>query len=146
MADYNSKEVSLHGSATAVFSTLSHPESLRNFLKDAPLDQIPEDKRSILESFDISGDTITIKAGPAGAMTLKVNEVHEPDYVKYEGIGLPVQMFLIFRIQPVDTAVCRATVTIDAAIPMMLKPMIGPTLQKAADQFAQMLSSIPQWS
>lgn len=146
MADYTSNSVRLHGSAEEVFSRLSRPSALKDFLGNVPLDQIPEDKRAVLDNITLTEDSVVINGGPTGSMTLKADENHSPDYIRYEGVGLPVRLGLVFRLTPESGESCSATVTVEADIPAMLRPMIGGTLQKAADQFAQMLATIPSWS
>ena len=145
MAEYSSNDVSLKGKDTDVFNKLSDPSALKSFLNNVPLEQIPEDKRAVLDKIRLSDDRVVISGGPAGDMTLKVSGKKEPSYVRYDGIGLPVKLALVFKISPVDNMSSRCSVTIDADIPAMLRPMIGGTLQKAADQFAMMLASIPAW-
>lgn len=145
MAEYSSNETVLRGSAQDVFSKLARPSALKDFLKDIPMDEIPADKRAVLDNITLSEDSVVISGGPTGSMTLRAEESHEPDYIRYEGVGLPVRLGLVFRLTPDTDMSCRATVTIDADIPAMLRPMIGGTLQKAADQFAMMLASIPAW-
>jgi len=146
MATFNSNEVTLRGNRDDVFARLSNPEALKSFLDKTPREMIPDDKLSLLDSIEITHDTISISGGPTGKLTLRLSEAIEPSRIVYEGIGTPVRLALEFQLLPgaiEDT--CGATVGITADIPAMLKPMISGPLQKGAGQFAQMLATIPSW-
>lgn len=143
MAIYNSDTVTLPSSAEAVYSKFSNLENLRKLLEKVPEGSLPDDKKAMLESISISSDAISVPGGPVGTLTFKVTEKREPSLVKLEAEGSPVPLALSVNINPVSADSCSANVEIDIAIPAMLKPMIGGQIQKMADQFGQILKSIP---
>lgn len=146
MATFTSNEVTLRGSREDVFARLSNPALLRNFLNEVPRDAVPADKLSMLDSIELTDDTISIAGGPAGMLTMKVADREAPSRIVYEGVGTPVRLSLEFSLAPAPLeGTCSATVAITADIPAMLKPMVAGPLQKGADQFAQMLATIPSW-
>ena len=49
-------------------------------------------------------------------------------------------MNLILEMKPVDAESTELTGVIDVDIPVMLRPLVGPTLQKAADQFGSLFA------
>lgn len=143
MSTYKSEEVTLKASAETVYAKLSNPENLKNLLENVPSDRIPEDKRALYDQMKIEDDSITFPGGPAGSIKLQVGKRVEPKLIELKGVGTPVEMSIMLHIMPESDIACSAMVELDINIPMMLKPMIGGTLQKMVEQFAQVLCMIP---
>ena len=143
MASYKSAEQPLNASASAVFSKLSNLEGLRSLIANIPADKVPEDKRQMLDSITITPDTISFPAGPVGAITLRLSEKIDPTLITLTGEGTPVPVGLSLHITPVDESSCKGQVEMNLEIPAMLKPMIGGQIQKAVDQFGDVLKAIP---
>jgi len=146
MAKYTSDETTLKGSAENVYSKISNPDSLRSFIQNIPADTVPEDKRQMLESIELSEDTLSIAGGPAGKITLKISRREPYTSVEYEGVGTPVRLALIFDIIPENEISCRLKVSIDADLPAILRPMVSGAFNKAVGQLAQVLATIPSWN
>lgn len=142
MAEFKSTPVGVNAPAEAVFNKLSDLQGLHTLIANLPASAIPEDKKEALDGIHITDDTISFPAGPVGEVTLKVTEKVSPTLVKLEGVNTPVAMSLALRIAIISDDMCEAQVVIDIAIPAMLKPMIGGTLQKMADQFAQVIGAL----
>lgn len=143
MAVYSSEKVRLNAGAEAVYDKLSNLENLRGMLDKVPADRIPEDKRQMFENIQITHDTIAVPGGPMGNLVFRVVERKEPTLIKLKGEGIPMEMALVLHIHPESTNTSEANVDIDINIPMMLKPMIGGQIQKIANQFGEVLGSIP---
>lgn len=143
MATYKSDEVTLNAPAERVYAKLSNLEGLSELLKNAPVDQIPEDKRGMLDQIKVTADTISFPAGPMGALTMRKARCVEPTLIRLEGEGTPVAMALNLKITPMGDSMCGAQVEIDIQIPMMLKPMISGPLTKMTKEFANLLRAIP---
>lgn len=143
MSTYSSSEISLKGSAEKVYNVVSNPGLLKNLLENVPADKIPEDKKAMFDQLKLSGDCIEIPGGPVGNIRLQINKGVAPSLVELNGVDTPVKMSIKFHIIPETEESCRGKVELDIDIPMMLKPMIGGTLQKVVDQFALVLKSVP---
>ena len=143
MATYRSEDVTLGAPAQTVFRKLDNLEGLGELIKNAPADQIPEDKRQMLESINVTSDTITFPAGPMGALTLRKTRSVDPTLIRLEGEGAPVPMSLNLNIIPMGDESCMANVEIDLQIPAMLKPMVSGPMQKMTSEFANMLRAVP---
>lgn len=143
MANYKSDEVTLLASADKVFDRLSDVSRLGEMLKEAPMGELPDAERELMEQVRIEGDSITFPAGPAGELTLKLSELVRPTLIRMTGIGAPVPMGMTLHIQPVGDFECRAQVDIEIEIPKMLAPMVGGPLKKMAAQIAEMLVRVP---
>lgn len=143
MATYSSGNVPLKASAETVYSKLSNLENLSSLLENIPADKVPADKLDMLRSIQISPDTISVPGGPVGALTFRLAQKEEPSLIKLVGENAPVPLSMTMHITPETPESCIGSVEIDISLPPMLKPMVGGHIQKAADQFAQVLRSIP---
>ena len=63
MAVYKSENVELNASAESVYGKLSNLENLRSLLEKVPADQVPDDKREMFDSIQITPETISVPAG-----------------------------------------------------------------------------------
>lgn len=142
MAKYSSGNVTLQAPAEKVYDKLTNLENLKGLLEKVPADKIPEDKRQMFENLEITPDTLAVP-GPMGKLTFRVVERKAPSMVKLVGEGIPMEMALELHVEPLTTESSQAKVELDIDIPFMLKPMIGGQIQKIADQFGNVLGSIP---
>lgn len=143
MSTYKSGETIINAPAQAVYARLSNLENLKNFLQNVPEDKIPEDKRQMLEQIVVTPTSISLPGGPVGSVTLELTKCVEPSLIELSGVGTPVAMKLMVNIAEETAETSSARVALDIDIPMMLKPMVGGTLQKMVDQFGSMLSVMP---
>lgn len=143
MATFSSDTVTLSAPAKSVYDKLSNPENLRALLENAPKDQIPDDKRALLEQIQITSNEITIPGGPTGPITLRSTRKVEPTLLEMEGIGTPAPITLALHLNPQGEESCEARIDLDIQIPKMLVPMIKGPLQNLVDQVSVMFKSIP---
>ncbi len=143
MATYRSDDVTLGAPADKVFGKLDNLQGLGDMIKNAPAEQIPADKRDMLEKIEVTADTISFPAGPMGAITLRKTLSMSPTLIKLEGQGTPVPMSLSLHIVPLGEIACTAYEEIELQIPAMLKPMVNGPLQKMTAEFANMLRAVP---
>lgn len=142
MALYKSRIQQIPASAEAVYDKLSDLSNLRQLLAQVPESAIPADKRDLFDAVKVTEDTISFPAGPVGELTMRMTRCVRPQLITLEGVGSPVALKMMLEIAPTGTETCEAAVAIDIAIPAMLKPMIGGTIQKMADQFGDVLRQI----
>ncbi len=142
MVTYSSKDISINAPAEAVYSKMNNLEGLASLLNQVPADQIPEDKRGMLESLDITSDSITIPGGPVGSITLRKSRSIEPTLIEMTGENSPVPLGLSLHITEDGPDHCHARAEIALEIPAMLKPMISGPMQKMVEQFGDVLSAI----
>lgn len=142
MAEYKSRPSLIQAPAEAVYSRLSNLSNLKSLMDNVPASAIPDDKKEMFDAVKVTDDTISFPAGPVGELTLRMAEKKEPVLIRLVGEGSPVALSLRLDITPKSESSCEACVVIDIAIPAMLKPMIGGTIQKMADQFGQVLGAL----
>ena len=143
MTTYSSGKVTLNASANSVFDKLSNLENLKGMLDKVPADRIPEDKRQMFENIQITPDTIEVPGGPMGNLVFRVVEKTAPSLIKLKGEGIPLEMYLALHVEPLTDSSSSAQVDVDIDVPAMLKPLVGGQIQKIANQFGDVLGSIP---
>ncbi len=142
MPVYKSTGRLVNASAEAVYNKLSDLEGLKSVIANIPDSAVPADKRELLEGIKVTANSISFPAGPVGELTLVVKERVSPTLISLEGVGAPVALGMALEIAPLSESSCEAAVSIDIAIPKMMAPMIGGTIQKMADQFADVIERL----
>lgn len=108
---------------------------------EAKLAELPAEQRERIGDVTFDSDTIAIDTPQVGRIELKAVE-RTPERVVLAAEKSPVPMKLEITFHAVDAASTEMRGAIDVEIPMMLKPLIGPTLQKAADQFGNLFANL----
>ncbi len=130
MAKYTSKPTVVNRPAEELAAKFSDFRTLQ-----AGLDELPEEQRAKVGDVSFTEDTIKINTPQVGEIALRATE-RTAGRVVLEAEKSPVPMKLIVSFRP------EVEGAIDVDIPMMLRPMIGPTLQKAADQFGTLFANL----
>lgn len=105
------------------------------------LDEMPAEERAKVGDVRLTRDEIIIQTSQVGAITLRVVE-RTPGLVRFNAVGAPVAMSLDVRIKPLEADRSEVSSEMSVDIPVFLKPMIGGALQKAADQFGDLMSRL----
>ena len=104
------------------------------------IDELPADERAKLGQVEFTADSIVINTPQVGAITLRVSE-RKPGFVRLTAENSPVPMFINIVYRPNGTG-SEIYGEMDVEIPVMLRPLIGPTLQKAVDNFGNLFASM----
>lgn len=136
MAKFTSKPTVVNTPAQAVADKFA---DLSRF--QATLDAVPAEERAKIGDVRLTTDSIIMNTPQVGEIVLKVTD-RTPERVALQAVGSPVPMALTVDIEPEGDQASRLTTSIEVEIPAMLKPMIGGTLQKAADSFGQLMSRL----
>lgn len=102
-------------------------------------DRIPSDK---VQEFTFDHDSVSVSVPPVGQITLRIVEREEPKCIKFEAVQSPLPFNLWVQILPVDEQTSKMKVTVDADIPMMLKPMVSGPLNDGVEKVADALALI----
>ena len=86
-------------------------------------------------------DSVMLNTPQVGQIVLKVVD-RTPHHIVLEAQKSPVPMKLEVGFLPVDDSSTEVTGSIDVGMPAMLRPIVGPTLQKAADQFGTLFAKL----
>lgn len=110
-------------------------------LLQASLDRMPESERAKVGDVEFSEDSITIKTPQVGDICLRATE-RTPERIVLTAEKSPVPMSMMVEFKPVAADRTEVTGALDVDLPMMLRPLVGPTLQKAADQFGTLFAKL----
>lgn len=137
MATYKSSAHIINQPIETTFDSISNLSRLQGFL-----DQLPQDQLAQIGEVRFTDDAIIIKAAAVGEITLRIIERIAPSRVKLAAVGAPVKMETAINLdaQTPDTTSLQCELDVD--IPMMLKPMIGPKMQEAADRMADLIVTL----
>ena len=102
-------------------------------------DRVPNDK---IQEFTFDQDSVSVSVPPVGQITLRIVEREEPKCIKFEAVQSPLPFKLWVQILPIDEQTSKMKVTVDADIPMMLKPMVSGPLNDGVEKVADALALI----
>lgn len=136
MAKYTSKPTVVERPASELAAKFSDFRELQT-----KLDELPAEQRARVGEVAFTDDTITITTPQVGEIALKAVE-RNADRVVLQAEKSPVPMKLEITFKPVSADSTELQGAIDVEIPMMLNPLIGPTLQRAADQFGDLFANL----
>lgn len=105
------------------------------------IDMLPDDQRAKLGDVQFTADSIVINTNQVGTITLRVAE-RKPGFVRLNAENSPVPMHIDIAYKPVSESSSEISCEIDVEIPAMLRTFVGPTLQKAADQFGTIFAAM----
>ena len=137
MAKYTSQSVSINGAQTDVFNKISNLGAYQELL-----DKMPDDLRQKAGDVRFTDDAIIINANPVGEIRLEIIDKHEPDLIKLKASNAPVPMFLSLELAAESEAATKLIAAIVVEVPAIIKPMIGPKMQEAANQMATLVGRL----
>ena len=136
MAKYTSKPTVVNRPAAELSEKFSDFRSMQ-----AALDNLDEEQRKTVGDVEFTEDSIKIMTPQVGAITLRAVE-RTPEVIRLQAEGSPVPMSLEVAFNPVDAGSTEVTGSLDVDLPAMLKPLVGPALQRAADQFGSLFARL----
>ena len=136
MAQYNSKAITVNKSAQYIVEKFADLSSFGQ-----ALDSMPAADRERVGDVKFEKDSITIDTKQVGRIAFKVTE-RTPSRIAMSAEGSPVPLELSVNLKPLGESSTEITTTIDVEIPAMLRPMIGGAMQKAVDQFGDLMAKL----
>ena len=136
MAKYHSKAVVINRPAEAISEKFADLSAFAG-----SLDSMPEAERARIGDVSFEKDSITIDTKQVGVIRFKVTE-RTPQRVVMNAVGSPVPLDLIVNLSADGVDRTEIVTEIDVEIPAMLRPMIGGAMQKAVDQFGELMAKI----
>ena len=136
MAIYKGKAVRVETTPEAIaarFSDLSTLEGL--------LEKLPEEQRKNIGQVSFEKAAIVVNNPKVGNVRMEVQECTTESIVLGAGGMLP--MTINVNLKGVeDNAATEIETAIDINIPVMLRPLVSPHLQQAADQFGLLIARL----
>lgn len=136
MTKYSSQPYTVERSAADISDRFADLTRMETSLQD-----MPEEQRAKIGQLKFDTDSITVVTPQVGDITLKVVE-RNPERIVFAAEKSPVPMNIMVEMQPKSEASTEVTTSVEVEIPAMLRPLIGPQLQKVADQFGSILANI----
>ena len=136
MSTFTSKPTTVNLSPEELDAKFADFSVMEEKLKD-----LTDEQREKLGNVQFTNDSIVINTPQVGAITLRAVE-RKPGLVRMQAEQSPVPMGINISYVPAGEGKSDVTGEMDVDIPAMLKPLIGPTMQKAVDQFGSLFASL----
>ena len=102
------------------------------------LDKLSDEDRAKVGNLQLTPDSITVAAGPVGQLTFRVTE-RTPRRVTFNAEGSPLPLSMGIDLSPKSADSTDVDCSVEVDLPMMLRPMVGPQLQKAVGMLADVI-------
>lgn len=138
MSTYSGKPVTVNVAAHTIAEKFADLSTLSE-----KIDSLPDTERAGIGNVRFDRDAIIISNPMAGDIRLNVTE-RSPRLIRME-CNSPIHIAFDARLTPVAGKESEATeivTEINADLPAMLRPFIGPHLQNAADRISDMMVRI----
>ncbi|THG47026.1 hypothetical protein [Muribaculum caecicola] len=140
MATYSSKPIEIPMQAESVYEKVSNLSGFQE-----RIDNLPQDVKDKIGAVRFTEDSIIINAATVGDMVLSISEKVPGKRVAFTANGAPVPIVMSINLENIDNEKTLVTTCIDVEIPAMLKPLVGPKLQEAAEKFGDMIGNIAKY-
>ena len=137
MATYKSKPQTVGRSADELFDRFSDLSRLQS-----ALDSLTEEQRAKVGDVQFTADSIRIVTPQVGEIAFNVIDRQRPTKVVFGTQSSPVPMTMDVNITPKGNDASEVVTAINVEIPAMLRPLIGPQLQKATDKFGELIAGL----
>ena len=137
MAKYTSTPVTVPAYVNSLFEKFEDLTALQSLL-----DRMPEDLKQKVGDVTFEKDSISIQTSQVGEIKFVVKERVKPDKIVFGTESSPVPLTLTAKLTPTGENSTEVLAETDVEIPAMLKPLVGPAMQKATDQFGQLIGQL----
>lgn len=143
MLEYKSREAVADGSVEVIYDLLSKPSNLRKLIDNVDDSRIPADKLEMMKKVEVTDDSITLPAGPVGAVTMCLDRCERPSFISMKFANIPMAVGMELHLAPLTEETTQVQCTIKADIPKMMAPMVKGVLQQVPDKVVELLTSFP---
>ena len=137
MSTYKSKPTVVEKPAAELFDRFSDMTRLQN-----ALDSLTDEQRAQIGQVEFTADSIKIVTPQVGEIAFSVIERQAPSKIVFGTTSSPVPLTMKVDLKPLSETSTEVETVIDVDIPMMLRPMVGPYMQKAADKFGELIGGL----
>lgn len=135
MSKYKAKPFSVEHPAAEIAAKFEDLTAMQPML-----DRLSPEDRAKVGDLQLTPDSITVTAGPVGQITFRVAERSEKR-VAMNAEGCPVPLVLGIDLSPLSEASTEVLCSVDVDLPMMLRPMVGPQLEKAVEMLSGVIKN-----
>ena len=133
MSKYSAKTFNVAHSADDIAAKFEDLTALQPML-----DKLSPEDRAKVGDLQLTSDSIAVTVGPVGQITFRVLE-RSPRRVAMRAEGSPVPLVLGVDMTPTSADATDVQCSVDVDIPMMLRPMVGPQLEKAVEMLSDVI-------
>lgn len=137
MTTYSSKPAILDMPVETVYKHISDIAAYQE-----KINGLPDDIKKKIGNVAFDNDKITIKGAPMGDTELAVTERIENKRMALTAQKAPVPIIMSINLEEQGADKTQVVTSIDVEMPAMLKPMVGPKLQEAAEKFGDMIKNL----
>jgi hypothetical protein len=137
MATYKSTPKTVNRPAEELFDRFSDFTNLQDALNN-----LTDEQRSKVGDVTFTTDSIKIATPQVGEIEFNVIERQRPSLLVFGTKSSPVPMKMQLILKPIDSSSSEVSAQIEVDIPAMLRPLVGPQLQKAADEFGKLIAGL----
>ncbi|MFG6381963.1 MAG: hypothetical protein K1V87_07655 [Muribaculum sp.] len=137
MTTYSSKPAILDMPVETVYKHISDIAAYQE-----KINGLPDDIKKKIGNVAFDNDKITIKGAPMGDIELAVTERIENKRMALTAQKAPVPIIMSINLEEQGADKTQVVTSIDVEMPAMLKPMVGPKLQEAAEKFGDMIKNL----
>lgn len=143
------------GHVYAKFSDLTHLSVIQDRLADPAFEQLIRQQagdkvndeqlaqlKRLVANMQFDRDSVTVEAGPLGAVSLRIIEREEPKLVKFQTENSPIAANLWIQLLPASDVQCAMKVTLGADLNFLMKQMLKGKFQDCVERLADMLAMI----
>ncbi|MBD5185851.1 MAG: hypothetical protein HDS92_04485 [Bacteroidales bacterium] len=138
MATFTGKPVEIQRPQNEVYQKLANLGDYQTYM-----DQLPEEIRAKIGDVRFTPDAILITAAPVGEITLAVTDRRESQGMTFTAANSPVPMTVDINLTPAgespDATILAPSITVE--VPAMLRPLVAPKMEEAANRLGEMLGN-----
>lgn len=138
MSTFTGKAVEINRPQAEVYSKLSNLGDYQSYV-----DRLPDEIRSRIGDVRFTPDAIVITAAPVGEITLAVTDRREHEGLTFTAANSPVPLTVDINLSPAgdnpEATVLMPSITVE--VPAMLRPMVAPKMEEAANRMGEMLGN-----
>lgn len=137
MATYKSKPARVNRSARDLYDRFSDMSRLQS-----SLEELPQEQRAQIGDVEFTSDSLKISTPQVGDISFVIKERVEPSKIVFGTESSPVPLTMEVNFTPAGEETADVETRIDVEIPAIVRPIIGPQLQKAADKFGELIAGL----
>lgn len=122
---------------TELYSKLSNVDAMRQ-----RFEEIPEDIKAKAGQLRFEDERLIIVTPQVGEISFIVKERKEPEKIVYSAEKSPLPLDLVVELKENTPDTTQVTTSIEVDLPLMLRPLVGPQMQMAADKLAELIAHL----
>lgn len=136
MSKYTGKTITVNRSAQEIadrFADLSQLQSV--------IEKLPDSEKTKFGNIIFGQQSISIETPQVGQIQFDITE-RSTSRIAFKAVGTPVPLDMDIDLKSVSDDSTEMAAVIDVQLPMMLRPLIAPQMQKAVDMLTNVMAKI----